>query len=61
MKSLGSLLLAVLLVGCGSMKTTTEDEVTEKKSISSVSGYTDSVKKTVQVINIDLEKVLKLL
>ena len=60
MRSLGSLILTVLLIGCGSMKTTTESEVTEKKSISSVSGYTDSIKKTVQVINIDLEKILKL-
>jgi len=60
MRIFGSLILTVLLIGCGSMKTTTESEVTEKKSISSVSGYTDSIKKTVQVINIDLEKILKL-
>jgi hypothetical protein len=53
-------LLLVILVGCGSMKTTTEKDVIETKSISSVSNYTDSVKKTVQVINVDLTKVLAL-
>jgi hypothetical protein len=42
------------------MKTTTEKDTIETKSISSVSNYTDSVKKTVQVINVDLTKVLAL-
>jgi hypothetical protein len=59
-KILGSILLTVLLVACGSMKTTTEQDVIETKSISSVSGYTDSVKIPIQVINIDLEKLFKL-
>ena len=53
-------LLLVILIGCGSMKTTTEKDVIETKSISSVSNYTDSIKKTVQVINVDLTKVLSL-
>jgi hypothetical protein len=53
-------LLLIILIGCGSMKTTTEKDVIETKSISSVSNYTDSVKKTVQVINVDLTKVLAL-
>ena len=52
--------LLVILIGCGSMKTTTEKDVIETKSISSVSNYTDSIKKTVQVINVDLTKVLAL-
>jgi hypothetical protein len=38
----------ILLVGCGTMKTTTEKDVIEKADISTVSGYTDSIKKTVQ-------------
>ena len=53
-------LLLVILIGCGSMKTTTENDVIVTKSISSVSNYTDSIKKTVQVINVDLTKVLSL-
>jgi hypothetical protein len=52
--------LLVILIGCGSMKTTTEKDVIETKDISSVSNYTDSIKKTVQVINVDLTKVLSL-
>ena len=61
MKILGKLIsIAILLCGCGSMKTTTEKDTIETKSISSVSNYTDSVKKTVQVINVDLTKVLAL-
>ena len=42
------------------MSTTTEKDVIVKADISSVSGYTDSIKKTVQVINVDLTKVLAL-
>ena len=53
-------LLLVILVGCGSMSTTTEKDIIVKADISSVSGYTDSIKKTVQVINVDLTKVLAL-
>jgi len=54
------LLLIPILVGCGSMKTTTEDEVIETKSISTVSNYTDSLKYAVQVVNVDMTKVLAL-
>ena len=57
-KILGSLLIVILIYGCGSMKTTTEDQVIEKKDISSVSGYNDSIKKNVQVISMDMTKVL---
>jgi hypothetical protein len=60
MKKLTYLLLTLLVAGCGSMKTTTEDEVTEKKDISTVSGYTDSLKYAVQVVNVDMTKVLAL-
>lgn len=57
-KILGNIFLIILLVGCGSMKTTTEKDVIETKDISTVSNYTDSIKKTVQVINVDMTKVL---
>lgn len=66
MKILGNLLSAVVLTSflifssCGSMKTTTEKDVVETKSISSVSNYTDSIKYAVQVVNIDLTKVLQM-
>ena len=53
-------LVAITLSGCGSMKTTTEKDVIETKDISTVSNYTDSIKKTVQVINVDMTKVLAL-
>jgi len=59
-KILGSLLLVILVYGCGSMKTTTDSEVIETKDISTVSGYTDSIKKTVQVVSVDMTKVLSL-
>jgi hypothetical protein len=59
-KSLGNIFLTILLVGCGTMKTTTEKDVIETKDISTVSNYTDSVKKTVQVVNVDMTKVLAL-
>ena len=59
-KILGSLLLTVVLFACGSMKTTTDDEPVVSKDISSVSGYTDSIKKTVQVVSVDMTKVLSL-
>jgi hypothetical protein len=59
-KILGNIFLTILLVGCGSMKTTTEKDVIETKDISTVSNYTDSIKKTVQVINVDMTKVLAL-
>ena len=48
------------MIGCGSMKTTTEQDVVETKDISSVSNYTDSLKYAVQVINVDMTKVLAL-
>ena len=53
-------LLSIILIGCGSMKTTTEKDIIETKDISTVSNYTDSIKKTVQVINVDMTKVLAL-
>lgn len=52
--------LLVIMIGCGSMKTTTEQDVIETKDISSVSNYTDSLKYAVQVINVDMTKVLAL-
>lgn len=60
MKILGNLLILLLLVGCGTMKTTTEDDVIETKNISTVSNYTDSLKYAVQVVNVDMTKVLTL-
>jgi hypothetical protein len=59
-KILGSLLLTILIAGCGSMKTTTEKDIIETKDISTVSNYTDSIKYAVQVINVDMTKVLAL-
>jgi len=65
-KILGNLLAAVVLTSalvvtsCGSMKTTTEKDVVETKSISSVSNYTDSIKYAVQVVNVDLTKVFQM-
>ena len=53
-------LVVMTISGCGSMKTTTEKDVIETKDISTVSNYTDSIKKTVQVINVDMTKVLAL-
>ena len=52
--------LLVIMIGCGSMKTTTEQDVVKTKDISSVSNYTDSLKYAVQVINVDMTKVLAL-
>jgi hypothetical protein len=52
--------LLVTLVGCGSMKTTTEKDVIETKDISTVSNYTDSIKRTVQVVNVDMTKLFTL-
>lgn len=53
-------LLLFILVGCGSMKTTTEKDVIETKDISTVSNYTDSIKKVVQVVNVDMSKLFAL-
>lgn len=53
-------LVVITLSGCGSIKTTTEKDVIETKDISTVSNYTDSIKKTVQVVNVDMTKVLAL-
>jgi hypothetical protein len=53
-------LVVITLSGCGSMKTTTEKDVIETKDISTVSNYTDSIKKTIQVVNVDMTKVLAL-
>ena len=66
MKILGNILLAltftslIALSSCGSMKTTTEKDEVEVKSISSVSNYTDSIKYAIQVVNVDLTKVLQM-
>ena len=49
--------LLVILVACGSMKTTTEQDAIEVKDISTVSNYTDSIKRVVQVINVDMSKL----
>jgi hypothetical protein len=59
-KKLTWLLLIPFIVGCGSMKTTTDKEIIETKDISTVSNYTDSLKYAVQVINVDMTKVLAL-
>jgi len=53
-------LVVITLSGCGSMKTTTEKDVIETKDISTVSNYTDSLKYAVQVVNVDMTKVLSL-
>lgn len=58
-KILGNLAVALLLTGCGSMSVITEGDEIEKKSISTVSDYSGP-KTTVQVVDIDLEKVFKL-
>jgi hypothetical protein len=59
MRILGSLLIALLLVGCGTMKTTTEGDTIEKVDISTVSDY-DGEKIAVQVTSIDLTKLFEL-
>ena len=59
MKILGSLLIALLLVGCGTMKTTTEGDAIEKVDISTVADY-DGEKIAVQVTSIDLTKLFEL-
>jgi len=59
-KNILTILIVIFLVSCGSMKTTTDDEPVVSKDISSVSGYTDSIKKTVQVVSVDMTKVLSL-
>jgi hypothetical protein len=59
-KNILTILVVIFLVSCGSMKTTTDDEPVVSKDISSVSGYTDSIKKTVQVVSVDMTKVLSL-
>jgi hypothetical protein len=59
MKILGKIAILLLLSGCGTMAVVTEGDEIERKSISSVSDYVGP-KTTVQVINIDLEKVFKM-
>lgn len=54
------ILVSILMLGCGSMKTTTEQDVIETKDISTVSNYKDSIKYAVQVINVDMTKILSL-
>ena len=58
-KILGSLTFLLLLSGCGSMSTVTEGDEVVSKNISTVSDYTGA-KTTVQVVNVDLEKVFKM-
>jgi uncharacterized protein YceK len=58
-KILGNIAILLLLTGCGSMKTTTEGDTVETKSISTVSEYTGA-KTTVQVVNVDLTKVFSM-
>ena len=58
-KILGNLTILLLLTGCGSMKTTTEGDTVETKSISTVSDY-NGIKTTVQVVNVDLTKVFSM-
>ena len=53
-------LVVITLSGCGSMKTTTEQDAIETKDISTVSNYTDSIKKVVQVVNVDMSKLFTL-
>ena len=48
------------MLGCGSMKTTTEQDVIEKADISTVSEYTDSVKYAIQVLSLDLSKMYEM-
>ena len=52
-----ALLLTTIFSSCGSMKTTTEQDAIEVKDISTVTNYTDSIKKVVQVINVDMSKL----
>ena len=59
MRILGNLVILLLLAGCGSIKTTTEEDTVETKSISTVSDYTGA-KTTVQVVNVDLTKVFSM-
>ena len=59
MRILGNLAILLLLTGCGSIKTTTEEDTVETKSISTVSDYTGA-KTTVQVVNVDLTKVFSM-
>ena len=58
-KILGSLAFLLLISGCGSMSTVTEGDEVVSKSISTVSDYAGT-KTTVQVVNVDLEKVFKM-
>lgn len=58
-KILGSLTFLLLISGCGSMSTLTEGDEVVSKSISTVSDYAGT-KTTVQVVNVDLEKVFKM-
>jgi hypothetical protein len=59
MRILGKIAILLLLTGCGSMSVVTEGDEIESRSISTVSDYIGP-KTTVQVINIDLEKVFRM-
>lgn len=49
----------IVISACGSMKTTTEGDEIEVVDISTVSDYTDTVRYAVQVLSMDLSKVLE--
>ena len=49
----------IIISACGSMKTTTEGDEIEVVDISTVSDYTDTVRYAVQVLSMDLSKVLE--
>jgi len=55
-----TLFTVILLVGCGSMKTTTEGDEVEKVSISTVSDYNDSIKYAIQVLSMDLSRMYEM-
>ena len=49
----------IVISACGSMKTTTEGDEIEVVDISTVSDYTDTIRYAVQVLSMDLSKVLE--
>ena len=49
----------IVISACGSMKTTTEGDEIEVVDISTVSDYTDTVRYAIQVLSMDMSKVLE--
>ena len=49
----------IAISACGSMKTTTEGDEIEVVDISTVSDYTDTVRYAIQVLSMDMSKVLE--